>query len=176
MPLPLGHAAIGLTAHELYSKHTSVLHRWKVFLFVSVLANSPDVDILIGLLLQGNGNAFHRGPTHSFVFALLMGLLASETWKLWSQIPRFNFRICFLLVLTHLLADFFLTSSPISFLWPLEVNWSSGYSGWGEVINSVFFGTFHDAGIITGCGLVLILNAIFKRHFSRFTSVVKHLH
>lgn len=162
MPLPLGHAVIGFTAHDLCSKKVSVFHQWKLALFILILANFPDIDVVIGLLLQGNGNAFHRGPTHSLVFALLMGLFASVSWKIWSQIPKVSFRICFLVVLSHVLADFAFTASSISFFWPLEVNWSSGYSGWRDVMGSVFLKGYQDVGIIIGCGTVMILRKLLK--------------
>jgi membrane-bound metal-dependent hydrolase YbcI (DUF457 family) len=162
LPLPLGHAAIGIAVNELCSKDKSALNRWKTAVFVAVLANLPDIDVVIGLLFQGNGNAFHRGPTHSLLFAFLIGLLASNAWKLCLQIPKISFRNCFLLILSHVLADFFFTSSPVSFLWPLEVNWTAGYSRWGDVMNSVFLQPFHDAGIIMGCAVVIILIRVMR--------------
>ena len=71
MPLPLGHAAIGLTAYDLCSRNDCGFSRWKLAFFIVLLANLPDIDILIGLLSQGNGNAFHRGPTHNMLPARL---------------------------------------------------------------------------------------------------------
>jgi hypothetical protein len=70
---------------------------------------------------------------------------------------------CFLLVLSHLLADAFLTNSPISFFWPFTVYWSKGYMGWNEVFGSVVFENFQDVGIIIGCGLIPMLYWIFLR-------------
>ncbi len=62
MPLLLGHAAIGLTTHDMCCKNNLAFSWWKVVVFVVVLANLPDIDVVIGLLLQGNGCVFHRGP------------------------------------------------------------------------------------------------------------------
>ena len=163
MPLPLGHAAVGLTTYDVCSKNDSAFSRWKVFIFVVLLANLPDIDVVIGLLLQGNGCAFHRGPTHSLFFALFMGFVASVAWKFWSQVPKMGFRMCFLLILSHVLADFFFTSSQVSFFWPFEVNWATGYSGWIDVTNAVFLEAFHDAGIIMACGLIMILTRLTRR-------------
>jgi hypothetical protein len=50
MPLPLCHAAIGLTTYNLCSKSKSAFNDWKVVVFVAVLANLPDIDVVIGLL------------------------------------------------------------------------------------------------------------------------------
>jgi hypothetical protein len=173
MPLPLAHAAVGLTIHDLYSKNNSPLRCWKTAVFVAILANLPDIDVVIGLLFQGNGNAFHRGPTHSLMFALFMGLLASNAWRLCSQIPRIGFKNCSLLILSHVIADFFFTTSPVSLLWPLEVNWTAGSSGWGDVMNSVLLQPFHDAGIIIGCGVVIILNRLIRGCSDSFRAIAK---
>ncbi|MGD8549576.1 MAG: hypothetical protein PVJ45_08140, partial [Desulfobacterales bacterium] len=61
-------------------------------------------------------------------------------------------------------ADFFFTSSPVSFFWPLEVSWSAGHSGWSDVLNTVFFQGFQDAGIIIGCSISIILIRLIKAH------------
>jgi len=171
MPLPLGHAAIGLTTHDVCSKNNTTFSQLKVVVFVVILANLPDMDVVIGLIFQGNGSVFHRGPTHSLFFALFMGFLASIAWKFWSQVPKMSFGNCFLVILSHVLADFFFTSSRVSFFWPFEVNWAAGYSGWGDVMNSVFLQSFQDTGIIMGCGLIVIL-ARLTRAYSYNTGII----
>jgi membrane-bound metal-dependent hydrolase YbcI (DUF457 family) len=156
MPLPLGHIAIGLTTNEFFSENSSFTE-WRIAAYVAILANLPDIDVPAGLLLQGNGSAFHRGPTHSVLFALLAAILAANAWKLWALIPKLGFRTCFLIILSHTVADFFLTKSPVSFLWPLEVNWAGGYSGWGEVLVPVFLEAYRDAGVIIVCLFAMVL-------------------
>jgi membrane-bound metal-dependent hydrolase YbcI (DUF457 family) len=163
MPLPIGHTAIGLTTYSLSHRTHHALNDWKVLVGVSILSNLPDFDIALGLIFLGNGSAFHRGPAHSLLFALVAGVLASQAWRFWSRIPRFRFMTCFLLVLSHLLADTFLTDSPISFFWPLRVYWSKGYMGWNDVFGSVFFENFQDLGIIIACGLIPILYWLLLR-------------
>ena len=164
MPLPMGHTAIGLAAYELSSNTNSAHDRLKLIVFLTVLANLPDIDVIVGLLIKWNGNAFHRGPTHSLIFALIMGFLASRAWKISSQIPRVKFGICFLIVFSHILADFCFTSSPVSFFWPFEASWSSGYSGWGDVLTSIIFRGFQDAGIIIGSAISIILVRLMRRY------------
>jgi len=164
MPLLLGHTAIGLTTQNLCSRDHSGLSRWRVAVFVAILANLPDVDVLIGLLVRGNGHAFHRGPTHSLLFALFMGFVLSNASTLWSQIPKMSFRSCFLIILSHVLGDLVFTSSPVSLFWPLEVHWTPGYSGWGDIVNTVLLKAFQDAGIIIGCGVVIVLNRFIGRY------------
>jgi hypothetical protein len=157
MPLPLGHIAIGLTTNDFFNENSS-LTDWKIAAYVAILANLPDIDVAFGLLLQGNGSAFHRGPTHSVLFALLAAVLAAKAWNLWARIPKLGFRSCFLIILSHTVADFFLTKSPVSFLWPLEVNWAGGHSGWGEVLAPVFLEAYRDAGIIIVCLFAMVLS------------------
>jgi hypothetical protein len=71
-----------------------------------------------------------------------------------------NFLACSMIILSHVAADFFLTSSPVSFFWPIEVNWAAGFKGWSDVISLVFLGAFRDVGIIIMCGVVMILKRV----------------
>lgn len=162
MSLPIGHATIGFTAYSLFCRNGSSLGGWKAPLGTLVLSNLPDVDVVLGIALQGNGSAFHRGPTHSLIFALVAGFLASRVWEFWLQWPRLSFRICFMLILSHILADSVFTSSPISFFWPVIVNWSGGHSGLTDVVHSVLFGNYQDLPIIFGCGLLILLHRTLK--------------
>jgi membrane-bound metal-dependent hydrolase YbcI (DUF457 family) len=161
MPFPLGHTAIGLATYELNSEK-SALSRWKIFVFVMILANLPDVDVLFGLLLRWNGSAFHRGPTHSLVFAVVLGLLASRAAKMSTAIPAVNFWTCFCLILSHVAADALLTDTAVSFFWPFELNWSPGQSGWTDVFRSVLLGNAQDVWIILGAAAVIGIHRVVR--------------
>ena len=168
MPLPVGHTAIGLATYELSNNNNnSASNRLNIIIFLTLLANMPDFDVIIGLLVKWNGAAFHRGPTHSLIFALIMGFFASKAWKISHQIPRIKFGSCFLVIFSHILADFFFTSSPVSFFWPFEVSWSSGYCGWSDVLTSIFFKGFQDAGIIIGSAIVIVFVRLIRRYKAR---------
>jgi membrane-bound metal-dependent hydrolase YbcI (DUF457 family) len=162
MPLPLGHAVIGLTIHDLLAREESALQKWKVGCYTAILANLPDVDVLLGLILAGNGNAFHRGPTHSILFALVMALLICGASKLYAPIPKVSFTLSFLIILSHVVADLLFTPSSVSLLWPLETNWSIGYSGWVDVISTALLEHEQDLGIITVCGWLIIMKQLVK--------------
>ena len=157
MPLPLGHIAVGLAAHEL-STTRSAFSRWKIFAAIVVLANLPDIDVIFGLLLQLNGSAFHRGPTHSLLFALVVGFLASKAAQSWNRLPRLGFWSCFLLILSHVAADALLSTSAVSFFWPLETNWSTGHSGWQDVVGMVLRGDDQDAWISISAAAVIMIH------------------
>jgi inner membrane protein len=165
MPLPLGHSAIGFAAHSLISNDESSFSKLRVAILIIILSNLPDIDVLFGLILQNNGSAFHRGPTHSILFALIMGFAVSKSSKLWSQIPEISFKSGFMLILSHVVADHFLTGSPVSFYWPFEVSWSTGNSGWGNVLHTVFLDAVEDTGILAVCIVVMMSAMIFKRWF-----------
>jgi membrane-bound metal-dependent hydrolase YbcI (DUF457 family) len=163
MPLPLGHTAAGLAIHDLYGKSSNNGPLWKILVCVIALTNLPDIDVLIGLVVHGNGNVFHRGPTHSLLFALIMAFIASNSWRCCPKIPKIRFLLCFLLIFSHVVADAILTSSPVSFWWPVEVNVSFGHSGWREIITSALFGTFRDLGMIVLSATVIFLNRVMRQ-------------
>jgi membrane-bound metal-dependent hydrolase YbcI (DUF457 family) len=158
MPLPIGHAVLGFTTQHVLSAEESSYGRWKVLLGILILSNLPDLDVLLGIVFHGNGNVFHRGPTHSLIFAFIGGFLATRILRSWSRLPKFNFRICFLLILSHVVADLVLTRSPVSFFWPMTVNWSNGYIELRQVVNLIFFENYRDIEIIIGCVFVIILH------------------
>jgi hypothetical protein len=157
MPLPLGHIAVGLAAHELGTA-PSAFSRWRIFAAIVVLANLPDIDVIFGLVLQLNGSAFHRGPTHSLLFALVIGFLAARATQGWKWLPRLGFGSCFSLVLSHVAADALLSTSAVSFFWPLETNWSSGHSGWQDVVGMVLKGDGQDAWIAISAAAVIMVH------------------
>ena len=175
MPLPIGHTAIGLAAAETIQGEPSSGSRIEQFIFITVLANLPDIDTLIGLFLQGNGDVYHRGPTHSLLFALVAGYAASNAWRLWQRIPRFGFQFCSLLIFSHVAADMLLTASPVSLIWPLESNPGTGHSGWLDVMNMVLFDSFQDIGIVFVVIAYLLLLRIVRsgRTRQRLFAVVK---
>jgi membrane-bound metal-dependent hydrolase YbcI (DUF457 family) len=156
MPLPLGHIAIGLATHEVGTTR-SAFSRWKLFAAIVVLSNLPDIDVIIGLLFHWNASAFHRGPTHSLLFALAFGFLASRAAAIWDWPPRLGFWTCFSLILSHVAADALLSPLAVSFLWPLETNWSTGHSGWGDVVGMVLRGDKQDAWIALSSAAVITL-------------------
>ncbi|MFZ0612287.1 MAG: metal-dependent hydrolase [Desulfobacterales bacterium] len=163
MPLPLGHAAIGLATYEA-STGTSAFGRWKSFVFIVLLANLPDIDVLIGLLLKWNGSAYHRGPTHSLAFALFGGLLAFHCGRRWLKIAQFGYLRSVLLILSHVVADAVFTDSPVSFFWPFELNWSAGYRNWTDVVHSILFESFRDGWIVLCCILAIVLLRWVRRY------------
>ena len=167
MPSPLGHAAFGLAVHELQPKGASKLGPGKTFVLVSVLANFPDIDVLLGLIFWGNGGAFHRGITHSIVFALVTSLFLSNSWRCWSRIPKLGFLWCFCIITSHLLTDAIFSSSPVSLLWPFERHNTAWYCDWNKALQTFLHMDLKHFLIILGCGVLIgLLRVIKDRRFS----------
>jgi membrane-bound metal-dependent hydrolase YbcI (DUF457 family) len=170
MPLPLAHAAIGLATHEISEGNPSVYNPWKRLAFVVALANLPDLDMLAGLVVRGDGYVFHRGPTHSLLFALAMGWVAAKAWRYWSRESSVSVLSCVAIILSHVLADAIFTSSPVSFFWPFEVHWSSGQCGWLDVIDSLFVGSWSDMPLVLASGAIILSSRLLR------SRVLPHLH
>jgi hypothetical protein len=92
------------------------------------------------------------------LFAFIGGLLAAGILGGRFHLPKFSFRMCFLLILSHVLADLVFTVSPVSFFWPFTVNWSSGTIELKHVVNLILFENYRDVEIIIGCVLVILLH------------------
>ncbi len=155
MPLPLGHTAIGLAAFETANTKDRCDSRLRLFIYVTILANLPDIDMLFGLLINGNGAAFHRGPTHSLLFAITAGFIATQMGRLWRNVPSLGFGLNTLLIFSHVIADMLFTTAPVSLFWPLELNWSTGYAGWMDVIDMALFQSIRDLLIAVVAGVYM---------------------
>ena len=166
MPLPLGHAAIGLMTYEACSGN-SAFQRWKRFIFIAALANLPDIDVIFGLIIQWNGNAFHRGPTHSLIFAIIAGLISYIIAKRWFAVRGITYWFSIMLILSHVVADALLTSSPVSFFWPFEIYWSQGHASWTHIVHSILFESLQDGWLVLYCGVGIVLLRLLRRYFTQ---------
>lgn len=169
MSLPLGHFAVGITTHELCANKSKTSFRdWKVLAVIALLANLPDIDVVLGLLFQANGNAFHRGPTHSLLFALMAATLVANAGRiLKGVVAELKFKNTFLIIFSHIMADFFLTRGPVSLFWPLEMKLSTGYRGWGDVVHTIFYKAYQDLGLIMICGALVICYRLVRSDYIR---------
>lgn len=168
MPLPLGHAAIGFATYDIFKKETRHPHWWKQFILIIVLSNLPDLDVLWGLLVDGNGWVFHRGPTHSLAFALVGGLLASRSWRVWPCLPKMGFWAGFSVIFSHVLADILRGSESVaSVFWPFQVAQVDGHIGWGETVGSIVFDAYQDWDLILASILIVFLVRWLRRHIAR---------
>src|ERR1044071_694587 len=118
MPSPVGHSLMG---YILY-RATARAHepsRWTILALCLFAANAPDLDFLPGLV-AGEISRYHHGPSHSFVFAVLFGILAATLFR-----KRLNaFLLGSALYLSHVLLDYLIKDpSPplgVPLFWPFS--------------------------------------------------------
>ncbi|NET04038.1 MAG: metal-dependent hydrolase [Symploca sp. SIO2B6] len=151
MPSPLLHSVSGYILSELLPQvklSTTKSSNWYIQFFYPVLvATCADFDFIPQII---TGHKFHRGPTHSILFALIfsisLGILINYLWKGW-----YRKIFCSILILysSHLFLDFF-TSQGIPLLWPLiNIRLKSPIS--------IFPGVHHSQGLFHYSHLIFII-------------------
>ena len=117
MPSPLGHALMGLTIYRAVSGAGS--HDWRTAALSVLAANAPDLDFVPGLL-TGELGRYHHGPSHSFVFSVLFGILCAVLFT--RKVSAFW--MGFGLYATHILLDYLVRDpSPpfgVPLFWPFS--------------------------------------------------------
>ena len=119
MPLALGHLTVGYLTNCVIEKPNTTPLKSLFFLFL--LANSPDIDVLISWLVTGSPWPLHRTFTHGILFAVTMALVFSNLFRLFSSFPKLNYNWCYWAVMSHVIADFIFSPWKVSFLWPLPI-------------------------------------------------------
>jgi len=122
MPYASGHLIGCWGLAKLYEKAKGYAFshlEWGLLLFGSIL---PDADLLIDWTF---GTQLHRGPTHSLLFAIAVGLIVCGATAMLKHGQRskqckpmaYGFAIAFG-ILTHILLDMTLGKPGIRLLWP----------------------------------------------------------
>lgn len=129
MPLPIAHGLIGASLVALIHP-TADIKNWKPMLWGFLLANSPDLDFAFAFLFGWKN--FHRGISHSLVFALSVGAL------MYVFLRRENWRVPLayaLAFLSHTLLDFAASSKgAVRLLTPFdEGRYALGWFGFSEL-------------------------------------------
>lgn len=168
MPLPLEHTVIGLAVYGMCSKKIKKIFSFPRIIFIAVLSNFPDIDVLLGLILRGDPRIYHRFFTHGIIFALIAGFffyLFSEKLKL--EIDLFS---CLLISLSHIVADFsFYLFNCFDYMHSIA-SWLSedciifNYKSWGDVIKLCF--------IVSPQGLRIVFWFLFALLFKMFVKKI----
>ncbi len=136
MPTPIAHSLAGMIFGILKflpdgigfkSACRTIWQKKWIFLLCIVLANAPDIDYVFGIF-SGNWNKFHQMATHSFLFILVVSsVIYFVLKKRRIEKDHFSFIFIFLLMLSHIVMDFFGrdTSFPIGLplLFPFSCNY-----------------------------------------------------
>ncbi|UXE67461.1 MAG: metal-dependent hydrolase [Chryseotalea sp. WA131a] len=103
----LTHIALGALIGQAYAG--KVMGK-RAMLVGAVYQSLPDIDIIAGLFLSPTENIlFHRGISHSFLFAVLMSLVIAYCAHRWRRIDNFGLTHWMMFIgleiFTHLLID-----------------------------------------------------------------------
>ena len=123
MCTPIGHTLFGYSVF-LASPLWNQWKAWRIFLFVLIVANMPDLDIVIGYIV-GKPNLYHQHFSHSLFFVMCVSILLG--WGSKWFLKGFGLKMGLLtagILLSHLMLDFLGrdTSYPygIQVFWPFS--------------------------------------------------------
>ena len=123
MPSPVGHTIAALAGFFLIQPRLKKRQKLPLLGLAIFVANSPDLDMIAGLILADNPSIFHRQATHSITAAIVVVLLTviglrlnkigdRKTWGLWIAFLYF----------THIFLDMLVTDTippaGVQALWP----------------------------------------------------------
>ncbi len=116
MPYPVAHGIIGATVVAALRRRLSLSYDWKWLAVGFCLAICPDFDYFFPWFL---GLDWHRGFTHSLVFAIFSGVVAA-----FAICGAFGFKeaiVCATAILSHTLFDFLTARAAVGveLFWPL---------------------------------------------------------
>lgn len=131
MPLPIAHALVGASlAAAIHTRPRSL--RYRVALISgALLANAPDLDFFLVFTLHSR--AWHRGFTHSLVFAGLVCLLFVLTLGRRRLRDALAYGLAFA---SHCMLDFLTTKAGggVELFWPFSAErLSFGWAGLSEL-------------------------------------------
>jgi membrane-bound metal-dependent hydrolase YbcI (DUF457 family) len=119
LPLPIGHACISASAVVALKSDFSLKSDWKILTLGLLLSIAPDFDYALVWIFKLS-NSWHRGFSHSLVFALVLGVSAAFIMKV--------DRICNVLIFTaaaasHTFLDFATSHTAeggVTLFWPIS--------------------------------------------------------
>lgn len=133
-------------------ENTKILIHPLIILFYSLL---PDIDYFLGIM--------HRGFTHSFSFALLVGLITVvfvKFKKLKGNLFLY-FLFSFSIVVSHFLVDLFIEGGdPVKLFWP----YSKGFQ--------IFYESYVIGYVFTFLGLIYLI-CYYRKLFEKVSSKFK---
>ncbi len=125
MPSPLAHASIALLAAPALGGRAPAEPRWRawaVALLVVFACGAPDLDIIAGWLLIGDGFTYHGAYSHSLVLAPVFGVPFALALRVLRPRIAFGrgFTLGTLLYAAHVVMDTLIFGTRgVALLWPL---------------------------------------------------------
>ena len=131
MPLPIAHGLLGASVVAWLHPQAGPNRDYRPLLIGALLANAADLDFV--LVFAVNSKAWHRGFSHSFAFALFVGVLFTVALGK----PRLQTAIAYgLAFASHGLLDYATSKEGggVELLWPFsEEKLIFGWWGLSEV-------------------------------------------
>lgn len=159
MPLPIAHACVGAgVVAAVRQRDESARDLLLPMLLGAVLANCPDLDFAVARVTHDH--SWHRGPTHSLLFAAVAGLviLASMGASRLRQAVGYG-----LALMSHGLLDFATTKvgGGVELLWPFtDERFRLGIVGVSEIVNGFRLAEMLKDGLIEALIFVPLLLAV----------------
>ena len=129
MATTVAHGLVGIIIYCSARECIPLLKRFPVspltLLLVAIVANIPDLDIVVSFLLLGDHKLLHGIGSHSFLFAILIAAIIWGVGRVngWQQPLAL---VVFLAISSHVLVDWltgpnlgFNASHGSAFLWPI---------------------------------------------------------
>ena len=126
MATPIGHALAGYLVFRALAD-TKQENRGCLVSICVVMAVSPDLDFLPGIILKGQPALYHQGISHSLGFAIGVGLIgALVLGRKWRSLPV-NWGVFSMAYGSHLVIDLFgpdlRPPFGIPLFWPISENY-----------------------------------------------------
>ena len=123
MPSPLGHSMVNVSLYMLIGRSRYFFNSWKYLPLCLLIGLFSDIDILF--IALGASAYFHRGLTHSILFAVLIAFTFSLAPLFKSKIEWRKILLFFLALTSgHLLLDYFtfdgFLPAGILLFWPFN--------------------------------------------------------
>jgi inner membrane protein len=131
MPLPIAHALVGASLAAAIHTRPDTLRYRVALISGAILANAPDLDFVLVFTLHSR--AWHRGFTHSLVFAGFVCLLFVLTFGTRRLRDALAYGLAFA---SHGLLDFLTTKEGggVELFWPFSAGrLALGWAGLSEI-------------------------------------------
>ena len=145
---PIGHSMAGLTVYAGYCLWQRKPLSLPGLLGTVFLANSPDLDLIPSLLLGvSKGSSFHHAQTHTFAFAIIIGLVTASLFRVQKGIWSWPVLVLsFFIVSSHVITDYITmdTGHPYGEMlwWPISSRYYLGPSLFLDIYKGAFHVTF----------------------------------
>lgn len=118
MALPLAHGLLGASIIVSFVPYVSLRRDWRPLLTGALVALLPDFDYIFYLGLQ-LGDSWHRSFSHSILFALVVGIVASSMTAATSMKAVLVYSLA---IVSHPILDALTTKGGggVEFFWPIS--------------------------------------------------------